>query len=727
MKLNRIFFLLNLLFLPAALFAEWTVVNPAPGTYANAQTLVIETRAGEEIFYSFSGSDPLISGLAYDGPVLLDVQGNVELRIVSVDIAQNRSERVINYSVEPSYSENEAHNEFLKSLETGPVFDYSAGNRMAVPFTMEYSFAENNVFEKGKEISLSKESTVERFLPVNFREGADGTKVWRYVLHLLPGRTGELTRRDVPFAIRDWTKIAFTDPKLLYSLDGDWWQGAAQGATVDRSEENTLYYQSASYTAENPVTRVTIPEKPALNIERLFDGSIKISAAPQKPALQGSAAYDSPASADSEASLFRLSSSVYSNRKIIGDGLYPYLILDTFSGDKIEETIPLDVYYDGIYQGTLFAEIDLNRTTPNIPLVQSSALSSYWRDDVTVTASARRNLKIFASVSNPVEIKPSFSLPELSSIKFERGEYNRYYGVPITFFADTEKILAYKVSFYTEDSDGTKSETVDYSVVIDKYNYYVDSSSSVPDSDGSPSKPFKDLRPLSRIVNSSSFSHFFIRGQVELPSGEQSLASNVEFTGLDDARIILPANSAFVLKNSGFFAENVIFEKSVSTRRDLSKKPRAAAASLTNLFVMDHSAATLRNCTIIAGFTGDGTVFNVTGGALSLEGCGITGNAQGFSSAITAVGSKISVKKSRVLSIGTTAVNFSSNGGTFMLDNNVVQVTARNGRSAEFIDSAVSLSDNKFSAEVSVRAPAYKMIYTAGSTSFVKNEGNIFK
>ena len=82
-----------------SLYAEVTVVNPVPGEYANLQTLVLEANGGEELYYSFSGTDPLAQGFAYDGPVVLDVTGNVELRVVSVDQNQKKQERKIYFSV----------------------------------------------------------------------------------------------------------------------------------------------------------------------------------------------------------------------------------------------------------------------------------------------------------------------------------------------------------------------------------------------------------------------------------------------------------------------------------------------------------------------------------------------------------------------------------------------------------------------------------------------------
>ncbi len=711
MKLNKLLpALLVAMVFAKSLFAEVTVVNPVPGTYANPQTLVIEANGGEELYYSFSGTDPLVQGFAYDGPVLLDVTGNVEVRVVSLDAEQNRTERKVSYSVSPAEPENAEHSAFIKSMETGPVFEYTAGSGISIPFTMSYSFADSSEekvsFERGRKISLSQAATVERFLPVTI---TDSVSFWRFVVHILPSQAGVLSRKPVPFKIQNWSKLIFTDSRTIYSLDGDWWQSAAQVLTIDRSESNKIYFQSADYSAENPVTEVVLPPKPSLSVERQFDGSVKISV--DKKSVN----------TDS----FCLASSASAKTRLVAPGLYKEIVIDTFAGDKIDENLPLDVYCDGVYQGTLLASVELNRVTPDIPDIHASFTGPYSRDDVYLTASASKKLKLFASISDPVEIQPSFTMPDLKSVKFSQGDFSAYDGKRITLFADTEKILAYRVSFYSEDEDGTKSANAEYSVIIDKYNYYVDASSACQDEDGSPFSPFKSLAGLSKVVNSGAFARFFVRGDASLSSGEVSLTANVEFSGTDGARIILPANSVIVMKNAGLFARNIVFEKVSGTAA--AKKPRAAAKALTNMFILNHSAATFKDCAVIAGFSGDGSVFSLSGSALSIESTGITSSAQGYTCALSAGDSKINIKNSRVLCVGDTAVNFSVNGGTVFLENNFAQISARMGRPAEFIDAGVSLVDNKFTAEIAGKGPGFKMIYTAGKTKFLADEGNIYK
>lgn len=703
--MRKILFAAIFLVASFSLFAEVTVVNPAPGDYANLQTLVLEANDGEEIYYSFSGTDPLSQGFAYDGPVVLDVTGNVELRVVSVDQAQNKKEQKVYFSVQTSESENEEKNAFLKSFETGPCFDFIAGSKLQIPFSLNYSFFQNKQFEKGREISISKSATMERFVPINI---TDGQKIWRYVLRVLPAQAGALTKRDAPFASKDWSTLVFLDPKKIYSLDGTWWEPAGKMAQIDRSKSNSLYCQAVDFSSENSIETYSLPAKPVLKARRDYDGCLVVTASGKN------------------GEKFELASSPLAKNKLVSDGLFQELVIDTFPGDKIEERLPVGVYCDQVFQGVLYIDVLVNRSTPSAPKIISSSASTYARDDVRVGAQLDPKLTFYYSISNPVSIEPSFDAPDLQSLQFNHGDYNVYKGQNITLFGDTERILAYQVCFYSEDESGVKSATAEYSVAIDKYNYYVNPLSEVSEQDGSPYAPFKDLSKLSKIANKKSFSRFYIKGDVALNPGEIMITNNVEFCGMDEARVLVPANAVLVVKNAGLYAQNIFWEKTEPPA--VSKKLRAAAKALTNLFVFEHSAATFKDCQAVARFSGDGRVFNCSASALSLESVGVTSEAQGYSCVVASSGScKVSVKNSRLLSIADTAVAVSANGGSLNFENNFAQITGRMGRPAEFIDCSVRMVNNKFNADTQNKAAGYNSVYTAGKTFFTEDQGNVYK
>lgn len=714
---KNIFFALSLFsFFATALFAEVTVVNPVPGNFANAQTLVIESNADEEIYYSFSGADPLSSGFAYDGPVLLDVVGNIELRVAVISKDLKQSEIKISYSVTPAVVQNAEHASFFSALERESVFEYVAGEKISVPFSLNYAFGENrnlSLFERGKEISISREATNEQFVPISF---SDGQSEWRYVIHVAPAQAGILSRRKVPFEVVDWTHLVFTDPKMIYSLDGSWWYSSRDEVTLDRSVVNTVYFQSADFSHENPVTKIVLPPKPALEVSRLYGGAVKVSV------------HENPSTNNSETHSqfeYQISSSPLAKQRVVSDGLYSEVLLDVFEGDKIEDRIPFDIFFDGVFQGTLFAFIELNRSAPNVPAIRLSTENYYSRENVTVSASVAKNLKLFAGISDAIEIPLTFEMPNPAALNFSEPIFMPYDGKEITLFADTEKILAYKISFYSEDSLGVKSATVSRTVIVDKYNFYVDASSKNAEEDGTPFAPFKDLSQISKIANSNEFSRFVIKGEAQMGSGEVSLASNVEFIGMNDAKIVFPETCAILMKNAGFFARDITMEKILKNAS--SKIPRASAKALTNMFVFENSAATFNNCEIVSNFSGDGIVFNLSHSALSLEKTVVANTAQGYSSVLNALGSNVKIFGSRFLCVSDTAVCVSVNGGTFELRETFLQSSARMARIAEFLGASVVLEKNSFSAQGSRLASNEELIYKNSQTKILKDFGNVFQ
>lgn len=716
MKKNIFFTISFFSFFAAALFAEVTVVNPVPGNFANAQTLVIESNADEEIYYSFSGADPLSSGFAYDGPVLIDVAGNVELRVAVISKSLEQSEIKVSYSVTPFVTQNPEHSSFFSAFEKEPVFEYVAGEKISIPFSLYYGFGENRslaVFERGREISISRDASTERFVPISF---SDGQKEWRYVVHVLPSQIGMLSRREVPFEVVDWTRLVFTDPKMIYSLDGSWWYSSRDEVTLDRSVPNTVYFQSADFSYENPITKITLPPKPVLEVDRQYGGALKISAH-ENSSRENS---DTNSSFD-----FQLAASPLAKTRVVADGLYSEIFIDVFEGDKIEGNVPFDIFFDGVFQGTLFAFVELNRCAPNIPAIRLSTKNYYSRENVVVSASVAKNLKLFVGISDAIEIPLSFEMPSPDTLNFPEPIFVPYDGGEITLFADTEKILAYKISFYSEDSLGVKSPTVSRTVIVDKYNFYVDASSQNSDEDGTPFAPFKDLSQISKIANSNEFSRFCVKGEAQMGSGEVSLASNVEFIGFDDAKIIFSDTCAILMKNSGFFARDITMKKVL--KNSSARIPRASAKALTKMFVFENSAATFKNCEIVCDFSGDGVAFNLSHSALSLENTIVANTAQGYSSALNALGSNVKISGSRFLCVSDTAVCVSVNDGTFELRDTFLQVSARMARIAEFLGASVSLEKNRFSVQGSRQKNNDELIYKNSKTKILKDSENIFQ
>ena len=75
---------ISLLIFVLPLAAEINLLSPVKGEWANRQMLVIDNSDGGDFFYSVDGADPETFGFAYDGPVLLDVEGEVQLNVTRI-------------------------------------------------------------------------------------------------------------------------------------------------------------------------------------------------------------------------------------------------------------------------------------------------------------------------------------------------------------------------------------------------------------------------------------------------------------------------------------------------------------------------------------------------------------------------------------------------------------------------------------------------------------------
>lgn len=128
----QLFFLLSF-----SLFCQnrQRILSPVEGNFANKQFLAIELNPGEEAFYSFSSSgeasDPLEYGFAYDSPVLIDLNGKIDLKIAifpkspdfkdSKDSTENGSENFYD-SFQETDSKNNFHENSELSNTDGPQF-----------------------------------------------------------------------------------------------------------------------------------------------------------------------------------------------------------------------------------------------------------------------------------------------------------------------------------------------------------------------------------------------------------------------------------------------------------------------------------------------------------------------------------------------------------------------------------------------------------------------------
>ena len=208
---------------------EADIISPVPGIWKNKQPLVISIanyHPDIEIYYTTSGSDPYQSGFAYDGPVLLEESGPVNLKIAAIDNTGKRQDFQISYRVQ---EEKNTEDSFIQSIISEPILSYIAGEEIKFPENYKYKIGfEKNTktpFIDSKKISIPVESCTAEYIPVILSEDDLKTAKFRFVIHTTGKDTGSLSRKDVPFYITDWNFITFTNTNLIYSIDDSEWAG----------------------------------------------------------------------------------------------------------------------------------------------------------------------------------------------------------------------------------------------------------------------------------------------------------------------------------------------------------------------------------------------------------------------------------------------------------------------------------------------------------------------
>lgn len=659
------------LFLMFRLSAESRVLNPVKGTWANRQVLVVDFPASDSVYYSLSGEDPETSGIAYDGPVLIDLDGDVSVSVAIIDKDGNKRLEKIDYKVSPaSLPEDSEACKFVETVNLNGIVDYNCGDVFTVPASMEFSFGIRDYeFEPGTSISVSKNSVVTRFLPCTV---TDGKAKWRFVINVHPVETGLYTRKDLPFEISDWSDIVFKDRKKIYKVDDSWWHLPKEPLVLDRSKNHMISWQDVAYSDENIVKFYVLPPKPMLRTEKLEGGAVSVSFEGHEDFKFG--ILDSEGNASE---------------------LFDRITIDTFKGDCFKGTLEAGIYYDSVFQGKIEIPFAINKKMPAQPVISSSVPGAFIRKNTEVTIESPENNKIYANFSGPVILKEDFSI-ESSAALFELSDKNFVQLSKRTFSLSsaTDGATAYRILAYCEDSEGNKSRVSEYSVIIDTCNYYIDGSidseEAKKNANGSKNAPYASFADIVPFIKESRYLKINVAGNIQVPDGRIVIDSNCAVQGSGDARLVLAPGTVFDIRNSSLSFSDVL----ISFKEENLSKESAC------VFNVERGVLFFGNVELNCLFGKNGTVVNSDNSVINIENSGITSSASVYSCVISAVQSKLNIKKSRIASVADTAVNFSAQGGLFELKDSECKVTASLGRVAELFDTYSTVLNNIFTGDL---------------------------
>lgn len=744
----------------------FVIVSPVEGTWANRQPLVLEVPEGYEVVYSFTGSHPMDSGFAYDGPVMIEAEGDVPLRIALVFPDGNAAIYSVDYSVVPAEDEagNPADVNFRK-----PVITYTSGQKITIPYGFSYRLGNTGSYLPGEQVlSLQGGTFPHRYVSC---EIIDGTSAWRFVLSpegipgsglsmetpsahkdekLIPsvpsnnftaGKNVELyiapsskpslpPSQDVteepihkstgeavdisepPFQITDWGLLTFTRDRLIYSMDNDFWQEATGSVVLDRSVGHTISWQSVVYEKGNPIHSFYLPPKPTETYE--FEGR--------------------------EAVLVALGADLTFVPAGLSMEPVSSLLIDAFEGEELQSTFPIEIYYNNLYQGPGEISLLVDKCPPVAPVINTSSQNFYNRQDVRVSLGQLEDDQLFYFLEMQVVeedgIKDAvldFSKGQDSwaDIEIAREQFTPYNGEPLLLEAHTEHAHLFRVGAYSLDEQGNTSSITWYKTIVDPVNFYIAATSSRDDEDdfagnglaqGTIEEPFTSLEQAIEKTAHLDFVRLHVVGRVPV-NKSVTISSHCEIQGTDSnsGLIFSPGTTLFV--DAGRIAiKNCILE---GQKFDSSSKIAHKNHSLLSVV---NGNLSLVQCEVIGDYSSTGTIISATDGVLSIVDSGITLLAGEYGAMISSLRSSIAVDGGRYTVIAPTAVIFSLSAGQLNLSEAECRVYGNLGRVAELTGVGYSLTNNTFDGifeNKTISTAQLVPVWSDNRSRMIQNSGNI--
>lgn len=661
------------------------ILSPLPGSWNNKQALVLEVPDGCEVFYSVMGTNPIESGFAYDGPVFLDVSGEVYLSLVTVSDAG-----VVTDAVSFSVYEQPAP-ESVAALFESPVYEYYPGSTIVFPSDMHIAVGDTpageDAYIPAGKLSLDASNALERFVPCSLytKDAA-----YHFVIHAGAASGTALAEPDVPFRLEDWENLWLTDRRYIYSIDGgDWFGASEEPVLLDRAGSHVIQWQSVAFNAGNPVYRYDLPAKPELEVSpaapagKTYSSAVFISVLQPDDSAAGGYTFSFDDSAEPE-------------------NLYSTICADIFPGEELSEELSVTVFQNGLYQGKMQVSVSIDKKPPRPPVI--SALDEtpfYSRKPILLNFITEKGGSVYYEVQ-AVKQTEGFDSLALDSTLLSRKPADRYNLLreqTVELSGDAAQAVLYTVFAYARDAAGNKSTPSAFTAIVDRCNYYIDPDAEYADGalfppDGSLAYPFTEFADVVPIINSQEFTRVYVKGMVPL-SSNTALSSDCEIISRDRAVFSFSAESPIVVRSGDVRIKNCAFEYTVNSESSYSQ----------SMFSLKKASLSFDSCSFTTSFGSNGVLFNCADSVLLLDGCSASVQAQIYVSLVSGTNSDITVQDTDISLIGSTAVCFSLDGGTFSLYDTDAKVITRLGRIAELSTVEARLARNLFTIEFQDTVP----------------------
>ena len=661
-------------------YTKADVISPVAGVWANCQSLVLDLPSGAEAFYSLSEEDPAVSGFAYDGPTLLNVSGNVHLMLLVV-YEGGLSEKIdVRYTVTPQKTPD-----YIDLSESDAFVRIDASRFIDIPQTVSYTFGNSSSLFSGKRLILQRKTIFERFVPLVLY---DGQVPFRYVL-LCGGDDGVLNETqaqtqsgtaDSILEFYDWNYFSFkSSVPVEYRIDDqNLRESRSERIYIQRGKDHVIYWRQKQ--SADPFTEVLVPAKPS------------VVGIPEAPAVN-------------TAVRLSLSDPRFSFGCASGGGktrCASVCTIDTLDGDSFGFSRDIDIYYNGIKQGSMRPSFIIDKIPPSSPVITASDNRAYVRKSVLLNFSNTDT--IYYCLKEPFSAAEGFTVQRIkelnsASVPLSSDDFVKLTSRDMVLESSDTHALFYTLHAYAQDVAGNRSETVVFQTVIDPLNYYVRgkaNGSSLPVSsakrpafaDGSPDHPFGDFSALFEVLKTTSAP--FVRCVAEGVCTDIPplfIERDMEICGNGKTRLIFEKDAFIKVKNCTFTLKDCTLEQNYRSSNGLYQNKLLEAENAVILLSGDE---------LICKGSGSTSCISMRNSSLEITDSGVTVEALSYACGIHAEFSVLAAKNIRTVVLSETAVGMSANHSSVLLNASSFTLAAHLARALEFSASGFTLMNNSF-------------------------------
>ncbi|MCM1321126.1 MAG: hypothetical protein NC041_04960 [Bacteroides sp.] len=683
--------------LPFAALPAAKIISPAEGAWANYQSLILDVPADCTAVYSFSGSDPLESGFAYDGPVLIDASGDITLRVATIpDSMDLKSGAAVNeQTVSYSVSLVPADYPFYNDAVSAPYVQIGSGTEFSVPECMTYCIGDDETpYITGCVLRVEDGIPSARFFPIRIRHENADYRVMAMIHAAAADCEQPVPHKTLPFPFScdDWNSLTFfSDDEYLVSVDGGVWENGVIEKNLDRGFPHTVSWQrvrleNGMVCTDSDIETVVLPQKPQiLKVSRSAgtSGALKMYL-----------------------SDVRFSMRLSDSREDMP--FYTECCVDTVAGDEISGDLNFDVFYDGVKQGNLSVPYRVDKKPPRPPVIASDGSTFYARTAVKLDITGNGTV-FYAVDASHISGNDFFDLaiePALfSAADAAKLEYKKFSNMLLELSGSEKDAVFYTVYAYVLDDAGNMSDYAAYPVIVDRHNYFV-RKNGAPNAyagDGSPARPFASLADALPLFNNGEFIRLHVSGDfTDLPP--IAISSDCEFVGGGAARLSFADGAGISVLNAklsvsgciiegGYFAENAADSE---TARSVRENILEESMIRRNLFSVRGGQLKLSDCELVSVVGDTGTVIYAENSDVDAVRTGITVQAKKYAACVTAFNTDALFDAARMTVIAPAAVAVSSVAGSLDLSDSCCTVMADLGRIAEMSRSKYRLCGNIF-------------------------------